>query len=89
MFEIEREKCYAGIKRCDAFLKNCYVYASVGGSGERGDTVVPENAILRLPKTREFKVIGFFLQAKNNFIQQLAEMQEAENIAEYAQNARG
>ena len=29
------------------------------------------------------------LKEKSRFIQQLAEMQEAENIAEYAQNARG
>lgn len=87
MFEIEREKCYEGIKMCDAFLKNYSVMFH--GKNSSMDKVSPKYA-LHYCKNRHKKIdVIIRLKLKEAFIWRLAEMQETENIAEHAKNDRG
>lgn len=87
MFEAEREKCYAGIKKCDEFLKDYGVMFH--GKAATVDKVPPKPALCDFKNRYKEGAVIFHLKVKDVFIRRLAEMQEAENIAEYAKSERG
>lgn len=90
MNEEEKEKCYAGIRKCDEFLKNhCY-----GGNCNYGncDKAPPDEVAefyKRFLKQNQdtakamgigcINLIIFYANAKYGFIMRLVVMQEAEN----------
>ncbi|MGP1459870.1 MAG: hypothetical protein ACTTKL_11295 [Treponema sp.] len=74
---VEREKCYAGIKKCDAFLKTFSLMFD--GNLTPADKIPPEIACAYFcpadGRTNGAKV--FHLKAKIGFIRRLVEMQDA------------
>ncbi len=74
MFEAERERCYAGIRKCDAFLQNEIV------RGTRASEMMPEQVIKLFEEYGEQRRVAIFhLKAKMHFIRLLVDFQEAEN----------
>ena len=88
MFDIEREKCYAGIKKCDSFLKR-YPFFNENHEDITVARVQPTEILDNLTRTEGHEIMIFHLKAKIGFIRRLVIMQEIENIAEYAKNDRG
>lgn len=88
MFDIEREKCYAGIKKCDLFLKR-YPYFNENHENITVARVQPTEILNSSTQTEGYEAMIFHLKAKIGFIRRLVKMQEIENIAEYAKNDRG
>ena len=88
MFDIERENCYAGIKKCDSFLKR-YPFFNENHEDITVARVQPTEILNNLTTTKGHEVMIFHLKAKIGFIRRLVKMQEIENIAEYAKNDRG
>lgn len=79
MFEAERERCYAGIRKCNEFLKSYVAFAENYGTFEAADKVLPEQAIHYFDRVPGFEGVIFHLKAKMHFIRLLVDMQEAEN----------
>lgn len=82
MFEAERERCYEGIRKCDAFLKDYATYEEIYGTRKTADRVLPEKALSDFSLSYRGHGAGaviFHLKAKMQFIRLLADMQEAEN----------
>ena len=74
MFEAERERCYAGIRKCDEFLQNEIV------RGTRASEMMPEQVIKLFERYGEQRrAVNFHLKAKMHFIRLLVDFQEAEN----------
>ena len=77
MFEAERERCYAGIRKCDAFLQ---VHVLFWGCKKiTADKVFPENALAYFSGKHGSGAVIFHLKAKMHFIRLLVDFQEAEN----------
>ena len=79
MFEAERERCYAGIRQCDKFLKKRVAFEESSGTHRRADKVLPEEAINYFEGLFGVKGVFFHLKAKVGFIRRLVDIQEAEN----------
>lgn len=85
MFEKERERCYAGIKKCDSLL-NIHAnpfYLEQGMKGKSCSEVLPERLVDIWSITEEarkfYSLPIFYANAKLGFINRLVKMQEAEN----------
>lgn len=79
MFEAERERCYEGIRKCDAFLKDYAAFAESYSTCKTADKVLPEQAINYFDGRIDVGTVIFHLKAKMHFIRLLVDFQEAEN----------
>lgn len=79
MFEAERERCYAGIRKCDAFLKDHVAFAESYSTCKTADMVLPEQALNYFNGRSGARTVIFHLKAKMHFIRLLVDFQEAEN----------
>lgn len=87
MFEREKERCLAGIKKCDEFLKSKTLMASKNYVASE----IPPEKVVSIVKGFIYQGYGskadnsliiFYANAKQGFILRLVAMQEAEYAAE-------
>ena len=79
MFEAERERCYAGIRKCNEFLKDHVAFAESYSTCQTADEALPEQALNCFYGRSGVGAVIFHLQAKMHFIRLLVDFQEAEN----------
>lgn len=78
MFEKERERCHAGIKKCDALLDSDRCEKVF----EKKNSEVDPRKLVMIWKARNFDSLFlqiFYANAKLGFINRLVKMQEAED----------